>query len=73
MNHQDSKAFLNQYVTERLPAFAPRMFEDGPDVPSFASDMRGTTTSVIDANGAIGRHPYVGSSGMAAQPQRYTV
>jgi len=73
MNHPDGKAFLNQYVTERLPAFAPRMFEEGPDVPSFASDVRGTPTSVIDANGSIGRHPYVGSSGMAAQPQRYTV
>ena len=41
MNHQDGKAFLNQYVTERLPTFAPRMFEDGPDLPSFATDIRG--------------------------------
>jgi len=41
MNHQDGKAFLNQYVTERLPAFNPRMFEDGPDLPSFATDIQG--------------------------------
>jgi hypothetical protein len=73
MNHPDGKAFLNQYVTERLPAFAPRMFEDGPDLPSFASDVRATPTSMIDAGGQMGVHPYVGSSGMAAQPNRYTV
>jgi len=73
MNHPDGKAFLNQYVTERLPAFAPRMFEDGPDLPSFTSDVRATPMAMIDASGQMGRYPYVGSSGMAAQPNRYTV
>jgi len=73
MNHHDGKAFLNQYVTERLPDFAPRMFEDGPDVPSFTSDVRAMPASTIDVNGAMGRHPYIGHSGMLAQLQRNTV
>jgi hypothetical protein len=31
---------LKNYVSERLAALVPAVFEDGPDLPSFTTDQR---------------------------------
>ena len=31
---------LKNYVTERLAALVPAVFEDGPDLPSFTTEQR---------------------------------
>jgi hypothetical protein len=36
----DSKSFLTQYVTERLPQQAPQLFDGAPDEPHFTVDQR---------------------------------
>jgi hypothetical protein len=36
----DSKSFLTQYVTERLPQQQPQLFDGAPDEPHFTVDQR---------------------------------
>ena len=34
------REYLKNYVTERLVALAPAVFEEGPDLPSFTTEQR---------------------------------